>query len=203
MSITVIIVAVTSIISYLSFNNYTLIDRLKHDPVREWHHGEWYRLFTCSLVHGGWMHLLVNMFVLWQFGGQIERILEYTHPATGKIAYLAIYVVTVILANIPTSLKYKEDPGYSAVGASGGVSGIVFMFILFYPWQMLYIYGILPIPGIVAAFLYLGYSIWASKNARDHIDHLAHIYGAIVGPLLLLLYMPEAIQIFLRALGGN
>ncbi len=200
MSITLIITAITGIVSFLGFSNPQLVSKLKHFPVREWRNGEWYRLFTCSLVHGGWMHLLVNMFVLWQFGGQIERILDYYYPATGKFAYLAIYVATVILANIPTALKYKHEPYYSAIGASGGVSGIVFMFILFFPWEMLYIYGILPIPGIVAALLYLGYSIWASKNSRDNIDHLAHLYGAVVGPLLLILYMPEALRIFLKAL---
>ncbi len=200
MSMTLLITAITGIISFIGFNSPLIIQRLKHFPVREWHNGEWYRLLTCSLVHGGWMHLLVNMFVLWQFGGQIERILEYRYPETGRWAYLIIYLATVALANIPTSIQNKDNPNYSAIGASGGVAGIVFMYILFYPWQMLYIYGILPIPGIVAAFLYLGYSIWASKNSQDNIDHLAHLYGSVIGPILLILYMPDAIQIFLREL---
>ena len=194
---TSILLIVTGYISYRAFNDPSFLDKLKHYPYAEKTRGEWYRLLTCGFVHGNWTHLLINMFVLWTFGEYVEQQIRILFPATGMWIYLGIYLAVIVLANIPTSFREQDNPYYAAVGASGAISGLVFIFILFNPWAKLYLYFILPIPGIVAGILYLVYSVWASKNSRDGIDHYAHFYGAIWGVILMILIQPEVLNQFI------
>jgi membrane associated rhomboid family serine protease len=141
------------------------------------------------------------MFVLWNFGEIVERYFEsFFGLTTGLILYVLVYLLTVACASIPTLLKRKNQEQYMAVGASGGVSGIVFIFILLYPWEPLYLYAIIPIPGIIAGVLYLWYSSYASKNVRDRIDHDAHFYGALFGVLFTVLLKPSLISYFFEKL---
>lgn len=201
MSITLILVIFCCLISYRCFNSPELFHKLKHWPYAEVQHKEWYRLFSSAFVHGSWIHLLINMFVLWQFGEYVEAtFLQIFGEIMGRINYTLLFLVTAVLADIPTLLKHKDNPSYAAVGASGAVSGIVFVFILFQPWNMLYLYAIIPIPGIVAGALYLIYSSWASRNREDNIDHDAHFYGALFGIAFTILLKPELAVYFVERL---
>ncbi len=198
-TLTIILLAITVAISYLSFNNKELFERLKHHPYSELNKKEYYRLLTSGFVHGSWLHLGINMFVLWQFGGEVvkEMVGIFGNPL-GKIYFLIIYLLTIIFANIPSYLKHKSAPYFSSIGASGAISGILFMYAFFRPWSKIYLYGILGIYAIVAAIAYLIYSSWASKNKNDHIDHSAHFYGAVFGLVLLILVKPELVAGFIH-----
>jgi|GEM_PF-4378891 len=99
--------------------------------------------------------------------------------------------LTVLLANVPTAIIYRRRPVYSAVGASGGVSGVIALFALFYPSRKIFIYGLIGIPSLLAVVMYLAYSAWAARHARDGVDHLAHFFGIVAAPLLLMAYRPE------------
>jgi membrane associated rhomboid family serine protease len=204
MSITVILAILTTIISAQAFKKPFYSQILGHHPYSEKHKNEWYRLFTCGFVHGSWTHLFVNMFVLWMFGERIEYYFtQIWGPLMGRVYFVLIYILTIAGANIPSLLKHKDNVGYYSIGASGAVSGIVFIFILFHPWEKLYLYFVLPIHGIVAGILYLIYSNWASKKSNDHIDHSAHFAGAIIGVGLLLLLKPSLVNLFMsRFLDG-
>ncbi|MDX1684696.1 MAG: rhomboid family intramembrane serine protease [Saprospiraceae bacterium] len=198
MTITTILVLLTGIISVQAFQRPAYHKKLAHHPYSVYHNKEWYRLITAGFVHGSWAHLLINMFVLWMFGERIE--LYYTQiwgPNFGRLYYILVYLVTVFGANIPSLLKHKDNPSYYSIGASGGVSGIVFIFILFHPWEKLYLYFILPIYGIVAGILYLIYSHWASRRSNDNIDHSAHFYGAILGMAFTVSLKPSLINLFI------
>lgn len=200
-SVTIVLVIITCLISYQCFNNQQLFYRLSHWPIREHRNQEYYRFVTSGFVHGGWIHLLINMFVLWNFGEIVERYFQlYFGESMGLVLYVIVYVAIIVLASVSTFIKKKNNENYMAVGASGGVSGIVFIFILFYPWEPLYLYGIIPIPGIIAGVLYLGYSSYAGKNVKDRIDHDAHFYGALVGVLLMILLKPSVASDFVRRL---
>jgi membrane associated rhomboid family serine protease len=200
-SITIIIVAVCVLVSYICFGNQELFQKLKHWPYQEVREKEWYRLISSGFIHGSWMHLLINMFVFWQFGEVVEARFRIEFGLLwGNLFYTLLFVVTVVLADIPSLLKHKDNVYYSAVGASGAVSGILFVNILFYPWNLLYLYAIIPIPGIVAGVLYLIYSSWASKNSRDNIDHDAHFYGALFGLLFTVMLKPSLFIDFLNQL---
>lgn len=201
LSITNVICIITFFISYQAFSNRTLFDNLKHYPVAESRNKEYYRFITSGFVHGSWVHLLINLFVLWQFGNIAESI--YTArlgPMMGGLLYTLMYILTLIVADIPSYLKHKDNPAYSAIGASGAVSGVVFVNMLFAPWHWILLYAIIPIPYIIAGVAYVIYSSWASKNRNDNIGHDAHLYGALFGVLFTLVTIPEVFRIFTSAL---
>lgn len=201
MNVTTLIIALTVLTSISAFQNKTLFDRMKHHPHSEHHHKEYYRFFTSGLVHGSWFHLGINMFVLWEFGKTVERIFtNHMGSLWGSVAFLVMYVLTVAIADIPSYNKHKDNPYYASIGASGGVAGVLFSFILFYPWTMLGLYFIIPIPAIIFGVLYLMYSTWASKNQQDMIDHSAHLWGAITGMVLTIAMYPKVIGIFFSQL---
>jgi membrane associated rhomboid family serine protease len=201
MSINLFFMLVCGLLSYMSFNNAALFHKLKHWPFAEVRDKEYYRLLSSGFIHGSWIHLLVNMFVLYMFGGAVEsKFIAVFGPVMGAINYSILFIVTIVLADIPSMIKHKNNPSYAAVGASGAVSGIVFTYILFEPWQLLYLYAIIPIPGIIAGILYLLYSSWASKNSQDNIDHDAHFYGAVTGMCIAILLHPQFLWNFLEKL---
>ncbi|MEM1322189.1 MAG: rhomboid family intramembrane serine protease [Bacteroidota bacterium] len=204
MPIYLFLLVITCLVSYQAFNNPTLLNKLKHSPYLELRNKEYYRFITSGFVHGGWLHLGINMFVLWEFGKMIEMMyVAHFGEIMGRINFVLLYLLTIIFADIPTFLKHKNNPHYASVGASGAISGIVFVYILFFPWQKIYLYGIVGIHSIFAGLAYLAYSSWASKNSRDNIDHEAHFYGAVFGFLFTIVLKPSLLQDFLSNLVNN
>lgn len=179
--------------SIMAFQNQQLFEQLKHYPYREKQTNEWYRWLTAGFIHGGWLHLMINAFVLYSFGQAVEGAYGAFFGDRGTIYFILLFVVSVVSANIKTYFTNQDNPGFSSIGASGGVSGVLFAYILFYPWEMVYLYGVIGIPGIIAALGYLAYSQYMSKQGGDLIDHEAHLYGALAGLLLTILYAPMKI----------
>lgn len=201
MSITLVLIVLTVLTSVSAFNNRTLFERMKHHPYTEHKHKEYYRFLTSGFVHGSWMHLGINMFVLWEFGRTVENLyVHYLGNIVGHIAYLVMYLAAIVIADMPSFRKHANNPHYSSIGASGGVSGILFAFILFYPWTMLGLYFIIPVPAIIFGVLYLLYSTWASKNQNDMIAHDAHLYGALAGMAITIAMYPKVLSIFVNQL---
>lgn len=200
-SITLIIIIFTALISYQGFNRYEFIDKLKHSPVREVQEKEYYRLLTSGFVHADWTHLLVNMFVLYSFGEYIEATIVgiFGNPL-GKIIYVVMYLLNIILANIPTMIQHRNNPAFSSIGASGAVSGIVFIFILLRPWAILSLFFIIPVPAIIAGVAYLIYSSWAANKGHGRLDHSAHFAGAIAGMLMIVILRYEILTEFFTKL---
>ena len=194
--LTYILIGITVLISYSAFNNRALLERLLFHPVSVAQNGEWYRLLSSGFVHGSWSHLLINMYVLYAFGTQVELIfVKIFGVAVGKLAYLAVYLLAVTLSSLPNQFRYQNDFSYRALGASGGTSGILFAFALFDPWGWLLFP---PLPIIVAAVGYLIYSQYMDKKGTDNIGHNAHFWGAIVGLvgtlITVITLQPEALQ---------
>jgi membrane associated rhomboid family serine protease len=201
MSITIILLLVCVIVSYMAFQNQTLFDKLKHWPYVESRTGEYYRMITSGFIHGSWFHLLINMFIFYEFGRVVESYFEYSFGlGMGRLLFFLLFMLTIIAADLPTFYKHKDNVYYASVGASGAVSGIIFVYILLDPWKLLYLYAIIPIPGIIAGILYLVYSSWASKNSKDFIDHDAHFFGAIFGMLFTIALQPSLIIHFIGKL---
>ncbi len=201
MSITLVLVIITSLISYQALNDASLLYRLQHSPYQEAQRGEYYRFITSGFVHGSFPHLLINMFVFWQFGQIVENyFLQLFGELMGRINYVLLYFLTIIVGDLPTFFQHRNNPSFASVGASGAVSGILFAFILFNPWSTLLLFFVIPCPAIVAAVLYLVYSSWASRNQNDRIDHDAHLYGAVFGMLFTILLKPSVFNIFLQEL---
>lgn len=152
-------------------------------------------------MHSDFFHLFVNMFVLWSFGSHVEsEFITNKGETAGKILFFTFYLFMIVLANLPTYAKYKNNGSYMAVGASGATNAVLFSAIFFTPTNNLYLYLAIPIPMIIFGVLYLWYSHWASKKGQDNIDHEAHIYGAIAGFLFTLLLFPNQIDEFFHSL---
>jgi len=182
--LTAAIIAITCIISYLAFENKELLDKLIFHPYtvsRE--SSEKVRFLTNGFIHADMMHLVLNMYVLYVFGKTVEFIFvdQLFGPALGRILYLVLYFGAVIVACFPAFQKHKNNAHYRSLGASGGTSAILLAFCIFYPWDWLLLFFIIPIPALVAAIGYLWYSQHMSKQASDNIAHDAHLGGAIFG----------------------
>ncbi len=171
-----------------------LIDQWAFKPYRVVRDKEWSRWLTAGFVHVGFTHLLFNMITLYYFGPPIES-------ALGPWRFLAIYLGSELTANALTYWRHRDNPEYSAVGASGAISGVLFSFCLFEPFAMLGIMFIIPMPAIVFAVLYVVLSIYASKRELGRVAHEAHLGGALGGLALTILLYPAAVSIFLRQLG--
>jgi len=133
------------------------------------------------------------------FGAQIETIFGdlYGH-FKGPGMFLLLYLTAIVAGNIPSHFKHKNNPRYSAVGASGATSAIVLVACLIDPWNW-FIYP--PVPAIIFAIGYLFYSSWADKtNKADGIGHSAHLFGALWGIVFFLFTKPEMINHFLTML---
>ena len=143
------------------------------------------------------------MFVLYSFGRSIENYFGQLHEMDilklPLLNYLGLYLGGIIFSSVPSILKNKDNEWYRSVGASGGVSAVIFASIFFGPLDTLLVYFI-PLPGIVFGILYLGYSQYMSHRGQDNINHEAHITGAIFGFLYPLLIDPSLIHLFLRQL---
>lgn len=200
-SITLLLILFTGTISFQAFSRYEMIDRLKHFPAREIHSKEYYRLLTSGFIHADWTHLLINMFVLYGFGGYIENYLvQLFGTPKGQIIYLVMYLLNIGIANLPTMVRHAQNYGFSSIGASGAVSGIVFIFILLNPWSILYLFFIVPVPAIIAGVGYLIYSSWAANKGHGRLDHSAHFAGALAGMAMIILLNHDIVGLFFRKL---
>jgi len=192
------IVLITCIISYLALQNRDLSGRLSHRPFTETRLNEYYRLVSSGFVHGSWMHLAINMYVLYSFGEVVEY--GFFKPRFGvwsNLIFALFYISAIAVANVGTLIKHKDNSAFASVGASGVTSAIVFMYAMMDPWAM---FLFPPVPAIVFAVLYAGYSHWASQNRRDGIDHMAHLYGGIYGVVFMFITSPETFKNFLSGL---
>ena len=181
-TITIIIIVVTSLISISAFSDGRVFSALLFEPYVIKVRNEWYRFFTHAFIHSNWPHLLVNMFVLFMFGRNVEPLLGRITGGSGTLPFIALYVGGILFSSLPSYRKYVFDPGYRAVGASGAVSAVLFSQILMLPTTSVYFFLIpFPIPAFVFGGLYLFYSYYMDKRGGDNIAHDAHFYGAVFG----------------------
>ena len=181
LSITLIIVAATSIVSFIAFSNHKLLDQFIFYPpaVRR---GQFYRFFSCGLIHADWGHLIFNMIALYMFGEIVELRFAEIFGTSGKLIYLAMYVLALAASVIPTYINNRDNYHYRSLGASGAVSAVIFAGILFHPLVGI---GLFFIPVYIAGFLfgliYILVSGWLDKKGGGSINHSAHIFGALFG----------------------
>lgn len=198
-TITNIIVGITCLISFFMMQNQAGKSALILHPVTIKRKQQWYRFVTSGLIHADGMHLLINMFVLWSFGNAIEAAYYPAFLGEGSASmYLILYFGGIVVASIPSYLRHQDDPSYAALGASGGVSAVVFAVIIFAPWQNLYLYGLIAIPQILAGVAYLVYSWHKDKTGGDNIGHMAHFAGAIWGFVFTGLMNPDLFGRFIN-----
>jgi len=194
-----VIFAVTLITSLLAFYSEEVYGRFILNPYRVARGESTYTLFTSGLIHKDWMHLFFNMMTYYFFAFALE--LRIGHWQFGLL-----YVASLILSDIPTVIKQRENFWYRSLGASGAISGVLFSYIMFNPMAQLGLMFIpIPIPAILFGGLYLAYCAYASRRNLGGINHDAHFYGALCGVIITIILNPASVFIFFdtlsRALG--
>lgn len=182
-----VIIAVTAIISYIAFNNQALFERYKFNVGAILQRKEYIRLLSAGFLHADLMHLLFNMMTLYFFGPIVVE-------AFGITGFLIVYFGSILLGNIFSLYLYQNQVWYSAIGASGGVSGILFASIAMIPDLGIYFFFIpIAIPGYIFGFLYFAYSVYMmlNPNHNDNIGHAAHLGGAFFGLVYSVGLQPE------------
>ncbi len=197
MSATIFIIILTSIVSVTAFNNQAIFDRMKFNAFLIRQENSWYRFLSYGLLHADWVHLIINMFVLFSFGRIVETYFENYLEGSAIPFFLIIYVGGLIFSVIASYLKHKNNSYYNAVGASGAVSAILFSSIILHPeGRIMLILFPVPIPSFIFGLLYLVYSAYMSKRTSGNIGHGAHFWGAVFGILITALLIPSSIHDF-------
>lgn len=195
--ITLLLIGITALVSWMAFNNRALADRLILWPPAIDRHKQYDRLVTYGFLHADFAHLLFNMITLFFFGRMIETLML---KITGHWwVYLLFYLSALVVSILPSYLKNQKNPNYLSLGASGAVSAVLFAFILVSPWSLIFVFFI-PAPAILYGVFYVGYSIWMDKKGGDRINHSAHLSGAAFGVLFMLCMEPRLLQVFLQQL---
>jgi len=192
---TLLIIAVTCIVSFSAFSNRELAERLILWPPAV-QRGQYYRLLTHGFIHADSSHLLLNMFTLFFFGKAMEPLYELI---LGPAGFALFYVSAIVVVILPTYFANKENANYRSLGASGAVSAVLFAFILIRPWATILVWFI-PMPAIVYAIGYVAYSIYQDRRNADNINHSAHLWGAAYGIAFTVVAKPEVISYFLEQL---
>ena len=193
-TITLTIIFITGIISIAGFRQHKIIDELIFWPPAITRQNQYYRFVSCGLIHADYMHLIFNMVTLYFFGTIMEAHYQ-GELGLQKWYYLALYIGALIVSNIPTYIKHRNDTEYRSLGASGAVSAVLFAFILLSPWQQIIVI-VFPVPAIVYGVLFLIYSAYMSRKGGDHVNHDAHFYGALFGVLFTIIVRPDVMDIF-------
>jgi membrane associated rhomboid family serine protease len=181
----------------MAFQNASLREKLILWPEAMNSPSEYYRFITSGFIHADWMHLLFNMLTLFFFGRYVEMLFEMYGIASSM--FIVLYLAGIIIASLPSFLKNRQNRYYRSLGASGGVAAVLFSFVYFAPWETILIWFI-PVPGIVAAILYIVYSAYMSRKNYDNVNHQAHIWGAVFGFVFTWIIDPYHGKYFLQQL---
>ena len=181
--VVVLIIIANVLFSMKGFENYTFFEMYKFQ-INKILNGEKIRMISSGFLHADWVHLGFNMYALFLFGDIVSKIL-------GTPNFLIIYFGSLLAGSLYTFYYHKNEPYYSAIGASGAVSGIVYASILLFPDMQLLLFFAIPVPGYVFGVGYLLYSIYGMRKQLGNIGHAAHLGGAIGGFTITLLLVPK------------
>lgn len=195
--VTYILIGITAITSFASFQNIDLTNKLIFYPAQIQRNKEYWRFITHGLIHGDVFHLLMNMFTLYFFGRLVE--FDFLQIFGNAYVFPLFYLSALVVASIPSYYKYKDNYSYRSLGASGAVAAVIFASVILDPWNKIYVYFI-GIPGILFAVLYIWYSRHMSQRGMDNIGHDAHLHGSLFGIVFPLVLKPQLIPHFIEML---
>ncbi|MEO6638173.1 MAG: rhomboid family intramembrane serine protease [Ginsengibacter sp.] len=187
-TITLIIIIITVLVSIAGFRSDKVIDDLIFYPPAVTQRKQYYRFITCGFIHADIGHLFFNMYAFYLFGNITEEIFAGIFGDAGKLLYVVLYVLALIVCLIPSYLQNRNNPNYRSLGASGAVSAVVFAYIMFNPMGGVGLIFIpVFIPGFLFGIIYLVVSYFLDKKGGGRINHSAHIWGAIFGIVFIII----------------
>jgi len=191
------IFVITILSSIMAFSNENLYANMILHPFSVYRGQRVYTVVTSGMIHNDWMHLFFNMLSYYFFAFQLE--VDMGHWQFGLL-----YFVSLILSDLPTVYKHKNDEWYHSLGASGAVSAVIFGGIMFNPLTKMMIMPLpIPIPAVLFGVLYLVYCNYASKYSRDNINHDAHLFGALSGLLITIVLYPHIVNDFITKVSAG
>jgi membrane associated rhomboid family serine protease len=191
------VILVTTVIVSLAglFVAPAIIERCMLRPYWLKRQGEYERLITSGFVHADIGHLLLNMLTFYFFAFALERRI-------GSLKFVILYLLGLLLSDLGTYFKHRDNPEYASLGASGAISAVLFAAIVYFPQQSLYILPLpVPIPAPLFAIAYLAYTYYSARHPRGRINHDAHLAGALTGLAFVGLTEPRAYGALIRMLG--
>lgn len=181
MYLSIALIIFTCIISYKGLKDEFFLDRFSFRPEKVRINKEYVRLVSSGFLHVNWIHLAINMFVLFSFGNGLEVYI-------GWLPFLVIYFTSLVGGNLLALWIHKYNAGYNSVGASGAISGLVFATIALQPQMNIFF-----LPGWVFGIAYVLYTIYAIRSQRTDVGHAAHLGGALIGMAFAILMFPGAL----------
>ena len=201
--VTLGLIAANVIMSLIAFSNQDVLSKTIMWPYGVKRYNQYYRFISSGFIHADYMHLFFNMFTLFFFGRMVE-IYFAGYGLGGNISYLALYFLGLIISDIPTYLKHRDDYNYHCLGASGAVSAVLFAGIVFNPWSSIYLYGALKLSALLFAVLYIIYCVYMAKRNSDNVNHDAHLWGSLFGVgftiALIAVMQPQLLEYILEEL---
>lgn len=186
------ILVITVVTTLMAFSNEQLYGKFMLHPYSVSRGKNIYTLVTSGLIHKDWMHLFFNMLSYYFFAFQLEYYI-------GHWQFAVLYTASLVLSDLPSVSKHKNDFWYNSLGASGAVSAVIFGYIMYQPMATMMIMPLpIPIPAIIFGVLYLVYCSYASKYSRDNINHDAHLFGALCGVFITVILNPKVVPFFLE-----
>ncbi len=195
--VSVIIFIFTIATSIFAFYDHSLYGKFMLHPYSVSKGKNIHQLISSGFIHKDWQHLIFNMLSYYFFAFDLERTM-------GHWQFGVLYILCLILSDLPTVFKHKNNYNYHSLGASGAVCSVLFSFILYSPFTTLLILPIpFPIWAVVYGFLFLIYTSYAGRKANDGINHQAHFYGALSGLFITILLSPQVITNFISLLNAK
>ena len=197
MSVALVIFVATLAASLLGlYAKPQLIERSVFRPYWFLRRRQYDTIVTSGFVHADLPHLLFNMVTFYFFAFPLERQI-------GSVRFALLYVLGLVVSDLGTYFKHRNDPQYGSLGASGAISAVLFAAIVYFPSMKLFIIPIpLPIPAPLFAVGYVAYSWYSARQARGRINHDAHLGGALFGLLFVMVTDPPAFAGLLRWIGA-
>lgn len=187
-------IAITLWVWYLRGDYF---DKLAEWPYQIVNEHRYYQTITSAFLHANWMHLLFNMFTLFSFGPVLEGMFAHNFgQMQGSLYFFFIYFISLLSGSLLTVVFNFRKPNYVAVGASGAISGIIFSYVIFFPFSKILVFFI-PMPAFLFVFVYIGISIFGIKSKFGNIGHEAHLGGAIGGIIATFLLIEGSFRFFL------
>ena len=198
-SYTIILIIITCIISFITFNNEEIKSNLVFSPYQYLNYKKWWILISHGFIHADFLHLFFNMYVLYIFGPTLEFYF-INSSELGGFNYIGFYLLGIIFSTHPSIFKHKNNPSYNSLGASGAVSSVVFAYIIIYPLRELGLILIpgLFLPGFIFGIFYLLAEHYLSKKQYSNIAHDAHISGSLFGVFFIIIYDFNNLLIFFQ-----
>ncbi len=163
----------------------------------------WYRFITSGFIHADYGHLIFNCLSLYFFSSNLLIAFnsDYLFGSYGDLVFIGLFLLGVVISDIPSYIKFKNDPYYTSLGASGGVSSIIFASIFIFPTSKISLLFIpIGIPAFIFGILYLIYCYHMAEKSNDRINHSAHFIGSLFGILFMVLLKPSLIQDFIESI---